>query len=194
MLKQAIENHPVLVYVVAVLIGFTAGLASYEAALRITGRVAVSSEDAKRVGQHDAMVTELTQLREALKQEREKTLQLAITGRSISGTAAGGLEAPKLPRTVWTQKSSTAGECSNCELIIEELAKGAIAVSSNNGLRGNGTLGADPGTYRGTFHFLGSQTEPPYTFVLVLGATQATLIASSARFGFTTIYSPKRAP
>ena len=58
-LKQTIENHPVIIYIGAMIIGFLA----YEGGLRFLGRSTVSAADMEKIKNYDALQLELTGLK-----------------------------------------------------------------------------------------------------------------------------------
>jgi hypothetical protein len=72
---------------------------------------------------------------------------------AILALASYKAAAEQIPPGVWQQTSSTAGDCSNCEVKITPITPHILQISSNNGWTGYAYYIQQDDKYRGAFQW-----------------------------------------
>jgi hypothetical protein len=107
-LKQSIENHPVVLYVGALLIGFVSGLATYEGSLRLTKQVVISPTDATKLSKFDDNVRDHSALTKQISDKDLALQSLKAEKDGLQTQLAAEQQKAAIARTQTSSKGSTA--------------------------------------------------------------------------------------
>ncbi|MDM8542086.1 hypothetical protein QUF90_13445 [Desulfococcaceae bacterium HSG9] len=108
---------------------------------------------------------------------------------SINATAA------QVPTGTWEQTSSTAGDCSNCEIKIVKMTPHIIQITSNNEWIGYAYYNQSSDSYKGAFEWKagkgGSYNNHVFLINLVYEGKTLTMKANGTKLNFSVTYRKK---